>query len=83
MARRCSQLHLAGGRGAAAGGAGGRLRQYPRAWGRPRRRCSLLAAGGQLVTEDHFSCVADGCLVGTAVDQRRQVVVAAPRLTSA
>ena len=28
-----------------------------------------------VVTKTHFSCVADGCLDGTAVDSRRQVVV--------
>ena len=38
---------------------------------------SLRATAGDapLVTKTHFSCVADGCLVGTAVEQRRQVVV--------
>jgi nicotinamidase-related amidase len=48
--------------------------QYPAGLGRPprpaggARRCALRQ-------KTHFSCVADGCLTGTAVEQRRQVVV--------
>jgi nicotinamidase-related amidase len=49
--------------------------QYPEGLGRTAD--PLLAAVGDapVVTKTHFSCVADGCLDGTAVDSRRQVVV--------
>ena len=49
--------------------------QYPEGLGRTAD--ALLAAVGDapVVTKTHFSCVADGCLEGTAVDARRQVVV--------
>jgi hypothetical protein len=48
--------------------------QYPEGLGRTAD--PLLAAVGDapVVTKTHFSCVADGCLDGTAVDSRRQVV---------
>lgn len=48
--------------------------QYPTGLGRTAPAL-LEAAGAQVVEKVHFSCVADGCLVGTAVEARRQVVV--------
>ncbi len=48
--------------------------QYPTGLGRTAPAL-LEAAGGQVVEKVHFSCVADGCLAGTAVEARRQVVV--------
>jgi len=49
--------------------------QYPEGLGRTAE--SLLAAVGEapVVTKTHFSCVSDGCLAGTSVEARRQVVV--------
>lgn len=48
--------------------------QYPTGLG-ATAPALLEAAGAQVVEKVHFSCVADGCLVGTAVEARRQVVV--------
>ena len=38
-------------------------------------KAAAVAAGAQFVTKEHFSAEADGCLRGTAIDDRRQVVV--------
>ena len=49
--------------------------QYPEGLGSTAE--ALLAAVGEapVVTKTHFSCVSDGCLAGTPVEARRQVVV--------
>jgi nicotinamidase-related amidase len=39
------------------------------------RPCWRQLEGARFVEKTHFSCVADGCLAGTEVDLRRQVVV--------
>ena len=57
--------------------------QYPEGLGPTAASLRATAGDAPLVTKTHFSCVADGCLVGTAVEQRRQVSWWAPRPTSA
>lgn len=49
--------------------------QYPEGLGPTAASLRATAGDAPLVTKTHFSCVADGCLAGTAVEQRRQVVV--------
>ncbi|NMG42775.1 isochorismatase family protein [Aromatoleum toluvorans] len=38
-------------------------------------KAAAVAAGAQFVTKEFFSAETDGCLKGTAIDDRRQVVV--------
>lgn len=49
--------------------------QYPQGLGRTEGSLRSAASDAQWVEKLHFSCVADGCLVGSAVEERRQVVV--------
>ena len=49
--------------------------QYPAGLGRTADALLEAAGDARIVEKTHFSCVSDGCLAGTAVDERRQVVV--------
>lgn len=49
--------------------------QYPKGLGRTEPTLRRAATDAKWVEKVHFSCVADGCLVGTSVEDRRQVVV--------
>lgn len=49
--------------------------QYPQGLGPTAAPLREAAGDARVVTKTHFSCVSDGCLDGTEVDARRQVVV--------
>lgn len=49
--------------------------QYPEGLGRTAEALLEAVGDARIVDKTHFSCVSDGCLVGTPVDERRQVVV--------
>ena len=49
--------------------------QYPEGLGRTAGPLLAAVSEAQVVTKTHFSCVSDGCLAGTPVEARRQVVV--------
>lgn len=49
--------------------------QYPQGLGRTVEELRAAAGEATVVTKTHFSGVSDGCLEGTAVAARRQVVV--------
>lgn len=49
--------------------------QYPKGLGPTETTLRSAASDAKWVEKVHFSCVADGCLVGTAVEERRQLVV--------
>jgi len=49
--------------------------QYPAGLGPTAAALREALDGARFVEKTHFSCVADGCLAGTEVDARRQVVV--------
>ena len=50
--------------------------QYPQGLGPTAAALRAVMGDTSVVTKAAFSCVADGCLAGTSVDLRRQVVVA-------
>ena len=49
--------------------------QYPKGLGRTEATLRSAASDAAWVEKLHFSCVADGCLAGSAVEERRQIVV--------
>lgn len=48
---------------------------FPQKLGSTVPRLKAATEGAHYVGKQHFSAVADGCLKGTAVDERRQVVI--------
>ncbi|WP_079435036.1 hydrolase [Zoogloea sp. LCSB751] len=49
--------------------------QYPVGLGPTAAALKAVLDGAHVVEKTHFSCVSDGCLAGTEVEARRQVIV--------
>lgn len=49
--------------------------QYPAGLGPTAAALRAAADDARFVEKTHFSCISDGCLAGTEVDARRQVIV--------
>jgi len=49
--------------------------QYPAGLGPTAAPLKAVLDGAHYVDKTHFSCVSDGCLAGTEVEARRQVIV--------